>query len=89
MLSSKLGYAKNSGNKALGTKLAGATWGTLMMVPIVAMIVGFVINGISLFSGIVFGVFVVLVVVNFGSHVKDCKECKMRFVCGMSAAKKP
>ena len=88
VLSSKLGYAKDSGNKALGAKLAGATWGTLMMVPIIAMIVGFVIHGIHLFSGIVFGIFVVLVVVNFASHVKDCKECKMRFICGMSAAKK-
>ena len=88
ILSSKLGYAKDSGNKKLGTALAGATWGVLMVVPILGMIAVIVLNGFTAPQGVTLGTFVVFVAANFGLHVKDCKECKMRFICGVSAAKK-
>jgi len=88
VLSSGLGYEAESGNKKLGTALAGATWGVLMMGPIIGMIAAIVAVGFSALQGVLLGAFVVLVAVNFGLHVKDCRECKMRFVCGMSAAKK-
>ena len=87
-LASKLGYAPGSGNRDLGGKLGGATWGTLMLLPILAMIVGFVLNGAPLSSIVLFASFFALVVVNMVMHIKDCKSCKARFVCPVSAAKK-
>ena len=83
-----MGHEKGSGNKALGGKLAGMTWGVLMAGPIIAMIVGLVLHGVTVTSGALLGAFVVLTGVNFGLHVKDCRECKMRYSCAMSAAKK-
>ena len=87
-LASRLGYAKGSGNKALGGKLAGLTWGILMAGPILAMIVGIVLYGITVTSGVLLGAFVLLSLVNFGLHVKDCGECKMRYTCAMSPSKR-
>ncbi len=87
-LAAVMGHEKGSGNKALGGKLAGMTWGVLMAGPIIAMIVGLVLHGVTVTSGALLGAFVVLTGVNFGLHVKDCRECKMRYSCAMSAAKK-
>ena len=88
-LAARLGYAKDSGNERLGAALAGITWAVLMGGPIVAMVVGGLVCGFSLELGISLGAFAVLVAVNFGLHLKDCKSCKMRFICKLSAAKKP
>ena len=82
-------FKKESGNQKLGGKLAGFTWGILMGLPILGMITVIVMGKTSLTEELVFLIpFIVLVVVNGILHIKDCKECKMRFICPGSGAKK-
>jgi hypothetical protein len=85
-LSAKL-YKKNSGNQKLGGLLAGLTWGTLMGVPIIAIIILLVLN-FSLIALICLIVCVITTTINSILHVKDCKECKMRYICPGSSFKK-
>ncbi|MDI6917055.1 MAG: hypothetical protein QMC80_04585 [Thermoplasmatales archaeon] len=87
-LAARLGYEKGSGNQQLGAKLAGLTWAVLMVLPIIGMIIVFVIDGLSYFGVGLLVVFIILVGVNGGMHVKDCKSCKVRFICLASGAKK-
>ena len=87
-LAAKFGYEEGCGNKTLGAKLAMLSWPVLMIVPIIGMVLVLVLYPISYVTIGLFAGFVALVAANFGVHVKDCKTCKMRFVCGLSAAKK-
>jgi hypothetical protein len=87
-LAAKLGYAKGSGNPQVGAKLAGLTWAVLMILPIIGMITVFILNSLSYFGVGLLVVFIILVGINGGMHVKDCKSCKVRFICPASAAKK-
>ncbi len=81
-------YRKGSGNRELGGKLAGLTWGIFMGLPIIGMIVVVILGRASLVSELfLFVPFAVLVAVNGMLHTKDCGNCKMRFVCPGSAAK--
>ena len=86
---SSLMYKKDSGNITIGAKTIGPTWGILMVVPILIMILAIVFNKVS-FSNIslVFISYIILVIINGTIHVCDCKKCKMRFICPGSAAKK-
>ncbi len=82
-------FEKGTGNPELGGKLAGLTWGILMGVPIVGMIVVIIMGTASLARELVFLIlFLGLAAVNGVLHRKDCEKCKMRFVCPGSAAKK-
>ena len=82
-------FKKDSGNQVLGGKLAGLTWGILMGLPIIGMIAVVVIGKTSLTDELIFFVpFIVLVVINGILHKKDCEQCKMRFTCPGSGAKK-
>lgn len=79
-------YEQNLGNQKKGGKMAGATWATLMLVPIIAITIKLILNfSNSLLFFLI--AFVVLVIINLGLHVKDCKECKMKNCCPGSAAK--
>jgi hypothetical protein len=83
-------FKKNTGVQKLGGKLAGLTWGILMTLPIIVMIIIIIIDEVSLIEKLFFLVpFVALVVVNGILHKIDCEKCKMRFICPGSAAKKP
>lgn len=82
-------YKKDSGNTELGGKLAGLTWGILMGLPIIGMIAVVIMGKASLKDELIFLIpFIVLVVINGIIHIKDCKKCKMRFICLGSGAKK-
>lgn len=84
-LSAKL-YKQSSGNQKLGGILAGLTWGVLMGVPIIAIIILLFFNysHVALFCLIVC---VIATTINSILHVRDCKECKMRYICPGSAFK--
>jgi hypothetical protein len=85
---SSLMYKKDSGNIIIGSKTIGPTWGILMTLPILIMMLAIVLNKVS-FSNIslVFISYIILVIINGAIHVCDCKKCKMRFICPGSAAK--
>jgi hypothetical protein len=86
-LAAKL-YPKDSGNHALGGKLAGMTWGLLMMAPVLGWLAAWLLGIISLAQQLpVLVPFVVVSGVNLGLHVHDCRQCKMRYICPGSAAK--
>ncbi len=85
-LASKL-YESKVGDQKKGGIFAAITWSTLMVLPLIVM-------GINLYQNftrtglIVFVLFFLTVVANNILHVKDCRECKMRYTCPGSAAKK-
>ncbi|MCP3875486.1 MAG: hypothetical protein GY699_20310 [Desulfobacteraceae bacterium] len=84
-LASKL-YKPNTGNQKLGGFLAAITWSSLMVIPLVVM--GFLLY--QDFSNSRFLLLIAFVVITIGNnilHVKDCRECKMRYICPGSAAK--
>lgn len=87
-LASKL-YKKDSGNYKLGGIFAGITWGLLMLLPIIGALylqiakITCICNWWPAYSG-----FFVIVILNLFLHKKDCKECKMRYICPGSAAKR-
>lgn len=84
----KLLYKKEQGDYRLGGKLAVLTWPLLMVLPIVAAVVSLIFYQVHMLSTLaVLGAFVVVVAVGMVLHIKDCKNCKMRFVCPGSAAK--
>ena len=86
---SSLLFKKDSGNQKLGGILAGLTWGILMGLPIIVMITIIIIDKTSLINKLIFLIpFVILVLINAVLHIKDCKKCKMRFICSGSAAKR-
>ncbi len=79
---------EDSGNNELGGKLALLTWGVVMGLPVIVMILIVILDKATLMGELYFFVpFVVLVIINSILHVVDCKKCKMRYVCPGSAAK--
>ncbi|MFH1394858.1 MAG: hypothetical protein ABIH09_01735 [Candidatus Omnitrophota bacterium] len=86
---SSLMYKKDTGNIELGGKLAGMTWGVLMGVPLLVMILAIIIRKVTFFEiAPILIPFIIVVMINGAMHAADCKKCKMRFVCPGSAAKK-
>ena len=82
-------FKKDAGNQELGGKLAQLTWGIIMGVPIIGMAAVIIMDINSLTHELLFLVpFVILVAINGVLHVKDCRMCKMRFICPGSGAKK-
>jgi hypothetical protein len=79
-------FEKGAGSRKTGGILAGITWGVLMLLPIMVM-------GFSLYTDfsarllIIFTLFVLVTIVNNILHIKDCRHCKMRFICPGSAAR--
>ncbi|MDI6826507.1 MAG: hypothetical protein QMD36_04980 [Candidatus Aenigmarchaeota archaeon] len=81
-------FKRDSGNQEFGGKLAGITWGILMGLPIIGMVGVIFVGKTPLIDVLIFFVpFIILVAINGVLHMKDCKECKMRFICPGSAAK--
>ena len=86
---SSIMFKKGSGNQELGGKLAGFSWGILMGLPIIGMIIIVIIGEISLIDELIFlAPFIALVAVNGILHKIDCEKCKMRYICPGSSAKK-
>ena len=82
-------FKKDSGNQKLGGKLAVFSWGVLMGLPIIGMIVIIILDKASLMNELIFFVpFIALVAINGILHKIDCEKCKMRFICPGSSAKK-
>ena len=81
-------YKKDSGNLKLGNILGGVTWGILMALPIITMIIIIFSNIAELWFVLKFLVpFIVLSAINLFFHKQDCSYCKMRYICKLSAAK--
>ncbi len=81
-------YKKDSGNQKLGGILAVLTWGIIMVLPIIGMILVVVFGKVRLTHELVFFIpFLILVCINGIMHKIDCERCKMRFICPGSAAK--
>ncbi|MCK4664488.1 MAG: hypothetical protein KAT68_16585 [Bacteroidales bacterium] len=86
---SSLLFKKDTGNQELGGKLAGLTWGVLMGLPILVMIIIVLIKKATLIEELIFFIpFLILVMINGFLHKIDCDKCKMRFICPGSASKK-
>ena len=79
-------FRKNSGNYELGVKLAGITWMIATLIPIVGIITVLILS-FSTFRLILLVLFLLLTPVNFITHKRACKKCKMRFICPASMAK--
>ncbi len=86
-LSSKL-FKKESGNQKAGGILAGITWGTIMVLPVISMVLLIITNEVKLKQEMLYLVsFVILTVINGVLHKIDCENCKMKYICPGSAAK--
>jgi len=79
-------FKKNSGNYKLGIKLAGITWMLATLIPVIGILVSLILK-FSIFSLVIFILFILLTPVNFITHKKACEKCKMRFICPASMAK--
>ncbi len=81
-------FKEKSGNYELGMKLAGLTWGLLMIIPIIAIPVAmFLYREFLLPGGICLAGFLAIMVINQLGRKKGCAQCKMRYICKASAAK--
>lgn len=86
-LSSAL-FKQGSGNRDLGGKLAGLTWGVTMVLPIVVSVSLLIMGKTLIMEEIKFlAPFLILVVINGVLHKKSCENCKMRYICPGSAAR--
>jgi len=86
-LSSRL-FEEKSGNYELGMKLAGLTWGLLIIIPIVAIPLAMFLHEESLVPGGISLIgFLAIMVINQFMRKKGCAQCKMRHICKASAAK--
>ena len=86
-LSSRL-FKEKSGNYELGMKLAGLTWGLLIIIPTLAIPVAMFLHKEFLVpGGISLTGFLVIMVVNQFGRKRGCAQCKMRYICRASAAK--
>ena len=82
------GYEKGSGDLELGGKLALVTWGVLMVVPIVGVVLAALLGLTDLTDMYMIIIpFAAMVAGNLMLHIKDCRECKMRYTCPVSGAK--
>lgn len=87
-LSSKM-YPQGIGNQSLGGKLAGMTWGMLMILPVIGWGSAWLFGLITLTEQLpLLAAFVVVSGINGAMHVIDCRKCKMRYICPGSAANK-
>lgn len=78
---------EKSGNYELGMKMAGLTWGLLIVVPIIAIPVTMFLHREFLVpGGMSLAGFLAMMVVNQFGRKKGCAQCKMRYVCEASAA---
>lgn len=79
-------FKKDSGNFKLGGNLAGITWMSATIMPILGIITSLILD----FSIIVLGVLIIFIIlsgINFLIHKKSCQNCKMRYICKGSMAK--
>ncbi|PKP60332.1 MAG: hypothetical protein CVT88_03375 [Candidatus Altiarchaeales archaeon HGW-Altiarchaeales-1] len=82
-------FKKDSSNSELGQKLAGATWGMLTVIPLVGIPAAIYLNPEFQINGVIaFVVFLLTFVISMLGRKKGCAQCKMRYICGGSAAKK-
>ncbi|MEA2054930.1 MAG: hypothetical protein U9O96_07510 [Candidatus Thermoplasmatota archaeon] len=82
-------FKEKSGNYELGMKLAGLTWGLLTVVPIIAIPLAMFLHREFLISGgICLADFLAIMVVNQFGRKRGCTQCKMRYICKASAAKR-
>lgn len=87
-LSSAMFHAK-SGDRHLGESLVMPTWGIILFMPVIVMALVIVLGIAPPILELWFLVpFVILVIVQGILHKKDCRQCRMRFICPGSAAKK-
>ncbi|MGD9202226.1 MAG: hypothetical protein PVI26_11725 [Chitinispirillia bacterium] len=88
LLSSNL-FKKESGNQKIGGILAGVTWGIIMILPIIVMIILIIIKEVKLKDEVLYLVpFIILTGINGLLHKIDCDKCKMKYICPGSASKK-
>ncbi len=81
-------YEKGSGDMERGGKLALVTWGVLMVVPIVGVVLAALLGLTDLIDMYMIIIpFAAMVAGNLMLHIKDCRECKMRCTCPVSGAK--
>ncbi len=85
LLAAKL-YAKDSGNYHLGLKMAGFTWASATLVPLIGMVI-VLLMGFSLTELALLVLFLALTPVNLLLHKGACTRCRMRFACPGSMAK--
>ena len=82
-------YRKSSGDYRKAGKYAGLTWGIIMLLPPVMGIVSIVAGKASFTEQLKYFIpLIILTVINGAFHVHDCRNCKMRYICPGSAAKK-
>lgn len=87
-LSARL-FKQNSGNYKLGGTLGNLTWMVIMILPLFVFVIGLLTSSVRFAEKWpVLAFFLGFVVINGGLHKKSCTECKMRFICPGSAAKK-
>ena len=73
---------------SIGMKLAPATYGLLIIVPLLLLLVS-IIEGFSWFKIIVFVLLLLVSVYNFGVGRRIlCSQCKMNIICSGSTVKK-
>lgn len=73
--------------KSIGLKIAPMTYGLLMIVPIIIIIIS-IIQSYSIYKIVVF-IFLLIIFIYSGSisRKKTCELCKMRLICPGSAVK--
>lgn len=82
-------FKQKSGNYELGMKLAGMTWGLLTIIPLIVIPLSIFLHKEFLIpGGISMSCFLVVMVINQFGRKKGCSQCKMRFICKASAAKR-
>ncbi len=81
-------FRYKSGNYEIGLKLAGVTWGLLTIIPVIAIPLAMFMYGDFLISGgISLTGFLVIMAMNQFGRKTGCSQCKMRYICGASAAR--
>ncbi len=80
-------FEENSGNYQLGVKLAGITWATATVVPILGMIWSYLVTRSTTII-ILLVIFILLTPISFLTHKKSCERCKMRERCPASMYKR-
>lgn len=81
-------FKEKSGNYELGMKLAAMTWFLLMIIPIIFIpLAMFLHREFVITGGISLVGFLAIMVINQFGRKKGCSQCKMRYICGASAAK--